>query len=510
MCQAYCDVQGSSRSFRAELCPSWRPVRAAGLLLLLLLLILPLRALANPVVDAEVENLRETAKNLAIAAATRGNGVRGASAYLDSMLRQSDQLICNSWILGFSISVRRMAVKLGDSPSPKELQAYRALVQLRDKIVKNCGKIVDSATHTAMRGGADSTGGEPAEPESSPPKGRPFVPRTNWNIVDQICWDRCSRPYYAYRRAAREAQKRQEGLQRARQAAVDAKRALDAKKREFARLEAEAKTHQAESDLLQGRLRRASGSSRSPIVEALGDALRDRNMAQAAAGRAREAIARLRKAWKQAQQDEARAARLAQGADADATSALLVYRDCVKRCYASAQKAGQGGAARDLLSDNPSTPGTSKDDRRSMLERLRAVRQEEEQRSARQSARAARGAQALRLERSPRRSLVRLPAPMLGTAGPVPEPIRRGERPEELREEEPLFEAKEASAAAQEAPERRPRGMRRRPSQGPRTERSPTQTETSQRAESMPGPQGGRMIRTAPPTLSIPVGTAGR
>ncbi|MBW2242158.1 MAG: hypothetical protein JRH01_09230 [Deltaproteobacteria bacterium] len=386
------------------------PRHGWALVPLLALLALPLPAQAGTVVDAEVENLRSTAQSLAIAAATSGNSVRGASGYLDSMLRQSDQLICNSWILGFSISVRRMAVALGDSPSVAELKAYQAMVALRDKIVEKCGPITDPDTHSAL-GSAAASGTTEGATQTTPPRGAPFVPRKNWNIVDQICWDKCSRLYFAYRQLAREAERRQKTLEQRKRASADAKRALTEEKRALAGHDADAKARDAESETIQNELRRARGTSRAPLVERLGNTLTARRSSRAAAGRARTAIQGLEKELEKARKDEARSARLARAADADAAAALKAYEACLKKCYASAQKAGEHGAALDSTRDNPARSSVPRAAERALLERIRAIRAQEEARASQTAAQQARGAPPLILRAGGRTALPILAAP---------------------------------------------------------------------------------------------------
>ena len=182
----------------------------------------PPSATGQDVASEELKNARETARSLITAIATKGESVRGATGVLEQILRSSDELICQSWIIAFNLKLREMSVAGADP------QVLGQLQQLQWKIEAACVPILGTAP-LPPEGGGGTAKPSPA-PSAAPPSGeggKPFVPREGWTIEDEICARACSDEYGTYLAAVRKAAGLDERAQKARAAADQAAKEAD-------------------------------------------------------------------------------------------------------------------------------------------------------------------------------------------------------------------------------------------------------------------------------------------
>ncbi len=100
------------------------------------------------------------------AAATRGKNVKGASGAIASLLTESDNLICSSWILRVRVAYRNMVI---DGVDAKTL---RAMENLMAKVEQACEKVLNQKEGKDIAVG----GGASPETDAKPAKEKPIYP----------------------------------------------------------------------------------------------------------------------------------------------------------------------------------------------------------------------------------------------------------------------------------------------------------------------------------------------
>ena len=270
------------------------------------------QVVTDPVVQEEIKLARDTLINAASG--------RGASGSIMEFVKNSDNLICQSWIIAFNLRLRNLVLEGAD---PEVIaKAY----DLRWKVEKACQSILEEKPPAGV-----SVGGP--DPAPQPTAGSPFVPRDGWTITDEICYRKCTNERGAYERAIYQtasAERRQRDAradaERARANLAQAQRQVDTAKAELAGAEAGLNTPRSGSlTAAQERELVSLGNRRTTAQNALRLGQPQLAAAEAAAAKA-EATLRTR---------DAEAAEAHKALD----DARLAYEDCMRRCKTAADHA---------------------------------------------------------------------------------------------------------------------------------------------------------------------------
>jgi hypothetical protein len=228
----------------------------------------------SPAAEEGVETAVELAIDALTEAAARGRTTGGASVML-SFLVDSDELICNTWIMAFSIRLRNMHINNADPALIQQLSQLRARVELA------CQPVTELAQPAGTVGGGGTEGGSGTDSKTAAGTdagGNPFVARPGWAIADEICYRRCSRERADYDRA----RWRYQDAERAAQAQAARVRAIE---EDIAEADAEIARLQAERESLETAITRTDGQIARAEAQGISESnyasrLRDRRRAQ--------------------------------------------------------------------------------------------------------------------------------------------------------------------------------------------------------------------------------------
>ncbi len=315
----------------------------------------------SPAAEEGVETAVELAIDALTEAASRGRASGGASVML-SFLVDSDELICNAWIMGFSIRLRNMHINNADPVLIQQLSQLRARVELACQPVTELAQPTGTVGGGTVGGGTEGGTGEGTETATGTDTGgNPFVARPGWTIADEICYRRCSRERAAYDRA----RWRYQDAERAAQAEAARVQALE---NDIAEADAEIARLQAELESLETAITRTDGQIARAEALGISDSnyasrLRDRRRAQGwrrDTARRKLSGARRTKADLQGQlasaNTTAASLRSASGrAQGEMDAARTALEDCIRRCREQAAMAA-GASSRQQTAGHGGTP----------------------------------------------------------------------------------------------------------------------------------------------------------
>ncbi|MBI3408519.1 MAG: hypothetical protein HY040_09215 [Planctomycetes bacterium] len=272
---------------------------------------------------ASKEEIKEKAKDVleyleklvAVAAKNAGENPNPVVGALTTLLLNSGDLICESWIIRGHVIVRDLSV-----------------AQMDPVLIDKTQRLLWRVERACAEGGSDprpDKAGGPSKPTDPPDGPGAFHPRPGWTVDQEICARKCGDPYARYLAAVRSAERVQLGADtakhtadRANQTAADLERKADnaEKERSAAR---EALLSVRSGTLDTGELARLNAVANRDTAVLRSAAKKARVEAEEWAGRERSLAGAARRARSRVEE------------------AYQAYEGCIKSCQESKPTTGQ-------------------------------------------------------------------------------------------------------------------------------------------------------------------------
>jgi hypothetical protein len=314
--------------------------------------------------NEQVQNAADAAESALAAAATNGNTVRGASGTLGTLLLNSKELICSSWIIKFKTDIRNMhiaAAGMDGEAADRQANAIAKAEAFVNKLVKACDETFGLAPPPpGGGGGGGSTGGgaggsaggsnSGSGSGGSNDSGSTASPRLpGESTADYICRKRCAALYDAMLGALAAMDRANQAADQAAQAAAAAHAAADQARADLQNAQQQLAAQEARlSDLKSNPPPPMTSGRDAAQLQAWSDYSSARNSTQASIKALKDKIDRLQQDIKDKEndaKDKDKAAQKAKSdaeqAQADAQAAVDAYNACLKKCRDEAAMGGE-------------------------------------------------------------------------------------------------------------------------------------------------------------------------
>ena len=304
--------------------------------------------------NPQVQNALDTLEATIESAVTNGKSTRGASGPMMQLIYSSDTLICDAWIIAFSLEVNRLTrIATHRDMTAEEHDVQRAARELLSRVERACQGVRDPAAATTP-----GTGGAAPPSAEPPPAGQAFTPRPGWTITDEICARKCAAESAADQRADWNQYRAEENEREARARLSAAERDLAGERENLSREEARLASARETLNRREEFNRRTGGVNRNSQGDK--DARNSVRDAQEQVTRLRRVVEVREQEASQAREAAARATAARERAEQEAADAQAALDRCLRDCYRQAASAsGTSSAGTSSGTSSGTAPGTS-------------------------------------------------------------------------------------------------------------------------------------------------------